>query len=100
MGVNVAARMQAWVERRTLRRWSRLADRAGSPRTPRRPSASAPARALLQQRVDRLIHVADERLALPMVGARASRSRCTRTGLAARAMVGPGGGPYENARPL
>jgi len=74
MGVNVAARMQGWVERRTLRRWSRLADRAGTenPETLKRIRSRARA---LQQRVDRLIHAADERLALPMVGASGIRKQ-------------------------
>ncbi|MDJ1009140.1 MAG: DUF6478 family protein [Paracoccaceae bacterium] len=68
MGMNVTARVAGWVERRTLRRWSRLADAAGTsdPETLKRVRSNARA---LQQRVDRLLHTADGRLALPMVGA-------------------------------
>ncbi|MEL7026837.1 MAG: DUF6478 family protein [Pseudomonadota bacterium] len=60
-------RLTSWVERRTLNRWTRLADAAPETRPETLKAVRRRARAL-QQRVDRLIHIADERLALPMVG--------------------------------
>ena len=68
MGLSVTSRMTGWVERRMLTRWTRLADDAAAVEPETLKQIRAKARAL-QQRVDRLIHVADNRLALPMVGA-------------------------------
>ncbi|MEM9709225.1 MAG: DUF6478 family protein [Pseudomonadota bacterium] len=64
----VAGRLAGWAERKMLTRWSRLADRAPVEDPSALKSVRSRARAL-QQRVDRLLHVADTRLALPMVGA-------------------------------
>ncbi len=68
MSGSVSGRLTNWVERRTLDRWSTLADRAGHEDPETLKGIRTRARAL-QQRVDRLLHVADGRLALPMVGA-------------------------------
>ncbi|MEO1239240.1 MAG: DUF6478 family protein [Pseudomonadota bacterium] len=56
---------RSWVERRMLSRWSRLADRAGTGELATLRRLRKRARAL-QQRVDRFLHVADGRLAVPM----------------------------------
>jgi hypothetical protein len=63
----VGSRLTGWVERRILARWSRLADRAASQDPEALKRIRSRARAL-QQRVDRLMHTAENRLALPMVG--------------------------------
>lgn len=67
MGV-ITEKLTGWVEQRTLGRWSRLADRAEAADPEALKGVRLKARAL-QQRVDRLLHVAEGRLALPMVGA-------------------------------
>ncbi|MEL7461352.1 MAG: DUF6478 family protein [Pseudomonadota bacterium] len=64
----VSGRFASWVERRTLSRWTRLADGASATDPEVLKGLRRRARAL-QQRIDRVLHVADGRLALPMVGA-------------------------------
>lgn len=63
----VTARIERIVERKMLDRWARLADGAAAVDAETLKRIRARARAM-QQRVDRLLHVAEERLALPMVG--------------------------------
>lgn len=63
----VSGRLVSWVERRTLSRWTRLADRAGTENQDVLKRVRSRARAL-QQRIDRVLHIADGRLALPTVG--------------------------------
>ncbi|GGG69625.1 hypothetical protein GCM10011415_16350 [Salipiger pallidus] len=67
----MAPRQDGWLGRRlaaaTLRRWSRAADDAGEADLGLLRRQRSAARAL-RQRLDRLIHVADARLALPVIG--------------------------------
>ncbi|MCV2881667.1 DUF6478 family protein [Actibacterium sp. XHP0104] len=55
------------LQKRVLRRWTRAADRAGDLPLHQLRGQRARARALRRQ-IDRLIHVADARLTLPMIG--------------------------------
>lgn len=64
----VSGRLASWVERRTLTRWTRLADGAEAADAKALKSIRRRARAM-QQRIDRLLHVADARLATPLEGA-------------------------------
>lgn len=63
----LTTRLSSWAERRMLRRWSRLAEAADTTSPEALKAVRTKARAL-QQRLDRFMHVADGRLALPMVG--------------------------------
>ncbi len=63
----VSGLLDKWIERRALTRWSRYADTAGSRDIDSLKRIRRRARAL-QQRVDRLLHVADNRLSLPRIG--------------------------------
>lgn len=67
MALRLANRFGSWVERRTLDRWSSFADRAEGKDHPSLTRLRRRARAL-QQRVDRFLHVADGKLALPALG--------------------------------
>ena len=67
MAGTVSGWLGRWVERKTLSRWSRFAEAASAEDTDVLRRMRNRARAL-QQRVDRLLHVADNRLSLPLIG--------------------------------
>ncbi len=60
------------LRRRALRRWARVADRAETLDLPRLRTERGHARQLRRQ-VDRVLHVADGRLSLPLIGSNAFR---------------------------
>jgi hypothetical protein len=61
------SRLDQWLDRRALSRWTRLARGADSADLSHLEQQKARAQ-VLAQRIDRLIHVADSRLALPRIG--------------------------------
>ena len=72
MGLRFGSLMDRLLHRRSLERWSRTADRAPLMDIEALGSARARARALRRQ-IDRVIHVAEHRLALPVIGSNAIR---------------------------
>ncbi|MHC0052151.1 DUF6478 family protein [Actibacterium sp. D379-3] len=72
MAKRLEALMDRVVQARALRRWSRAADRAGAQDLPGLKLQRSRAR-LLRRQIDRLIHVADSRLSLPLIGSNAIR---------------------------
>lgn len=66
-------RATSLLDRRVVRRWARAADASKSVDLHTLKSLRSSARAL-RRRIDRLIHVADGRLALPLIGSKAIRA--------------------------
>lgn len=62
--INILLRLSHW---RTMRQWARAARKAGSTKLSKLRQTRTSAR-LLRTHLDRLIHRADERLALPVIG--------------------------------
>jgi hypothetical protein len=72
MGKKVGAMVEQFLQRQALRRWTRTAEAVDGYDLAALRGIRGPARAMKRQ-IDRVLHVAEGRLALPMVGSTAMR---------------------------